>query len=312
MLARDAGRQLSDDELLQEMARRVLEGPKDEGRASYQIHLSVCERCGAGEQRGGGEDIPVRPVVVEMAECDCQIVADGADSPRGEKPADSPGGTAPLHAPRGAKATQAVPPKTRRAVVRRHHDRCAVPGCRNHTFLDLHHVHRRGEGGDHDPNNLILLCGGHHKAEHEGRLIICGTADKGFEFHHADGAPYAGAPRPENTEVYKRAFGVLKSLHWKEGQARAAIDAVAAHVGDPVDTDTLVRAALKHLTRGIAQDEGPGYSARPVDARGGTPHVGIRYVAKMARPVAVTSPREGKTRLHRRAPVGFGWLRRRI
>ena len=74
MARREAGESLSDDEALRIIARKFLAGPSDEGRASYQVSLTVCEECGRAHQQGDGELIPVGPEVVEMAECDCQEI----------------------------------------------------------------------------------------------------------------------------------------------------------------------------------------------------------------------------------------------
>ncbi len=89
-LRRDSNEPLDDDATLLLMARHVLEGPGDEGRASYQIELGVCERCGAAEQLGKGQAVPVAREVVAMAECDAQRVK------------------------AGERATQSIPPATRR------------------------------------------------------------------------------------------------------------------------------------------------------------------------------------------------------
>ncbi len=35
-------------------------------------------------------------------------------------------------------------------------------------FLDLHHTHRRADGGDHDPDALVPLCTAHHAAAQRG------------------------------------------------------------------------------------------------------------------------------------------------
>jgi hypothetical protein len=43
--------------------------------------------------------------------------------------------------------------------MRRDRMRCVVDGCRNHRFLDVHHVTPRAEGGRHDPELLLVLCG---------------------------------------------------------------------------------------------------------------------------------------------------------
>jgi hypothetical protein len=61
-----------DDSALLEMARHVLGGPQDDGRASYQIALAVCPSCGEGRQQASGELVRVPAEVVAMAQCDCQ------------------------------------------------------------------------------------------------------------------------------------------------------------------------------------------------------------------------------------------------
>jgi len=73
-LRRRAGAQLDDDSALFELARCVLGGPSDEGRASYQIVLHVCSECGNGRQQAAGELVPVGPDVVRRAQCDAQHV----------------------------------------------------------------------------------------------------------------------------------------------------------------------------------------------------------------------------------------------
>jgi hypothetical protein len=56
---RDAGGPLDDDAALLAVARRILNGPSDSGRASYQIALTVCQSCGRGWQQGRGEQVEV-------------------------------------------------------------------------------------------------------------------------------------------------------------------------------------------------------------------------------------------------------------
>jgi len=47
----------------------------------------------------------------------------------------------------------------RRSVLARDQHRCRVPGCQNTTFLDLHHIVLRSEGGQNHAENLLTLCG---------------------------------------------------------------------------------------------------------------------------------------------------------
>jgi len=115
-IRRDAGEALDEEAALLQMARAVLEGPRDEGRASYQIALTVCEHCQRGRQDGAGESTPVEPEVVEMAGCDAQHVG----------PLGAAGGSAHVGA-NTQRAAQDVPPAVRRLVLRRDHGRCVVP-----------------------------------------------------------------------------------------------------------------------------------------------------------------------------------------
>jgi hypothetical protein len=50
-LRRDAGEAIDDEAALLLMARAVLEGPRDEGRATYRIALTVCEHCQRGNSK---------------------------------------------------------------------------------------------------------------------------------------------------------------------------------------------------------------------------------------------------------------------
>ncbi|HEX4339610.1 MAG TPA: hypothetical protein VH062_27070 [Polyangiaceae bacterium] len=142
-----SGSPLDDDSALMLMARHVLGGPADEGRASYQIALSVCPECDRGYQHANGELISVSSELVAMAECDGQrlghlaVIAPPVErlgAPRtGAEPAKDESAhvnAARVRAIGGARAKQSVSPATRRAVLRRDHEQCVVPGCSNAQF----------------------------------------------------------------------------------------------------------------------------------------------------------------------------------
>ncbi len=97
-LRRDAGEALDDDAALLLMARAVLQGPSDEGRSTYQVALTVCERCQRAAQQGGGEQVEVGRELVEMAACDGQHVGglDGGAGPAAGAN-DTDGGTEHAH-----------------------------------------------------------------------------------------------------------------------------------------------------------------------------------------------------------------------
>jgi hypothetical protein len=74
VIRRASGEALDDDAAVLQLCRGVLAGSRAEGRSSYQVALTVCERCGAGKQQGRGELVAVSREVVEAAECDAQPV----------------------------------------------------------------------------------------------------------------------------------------------------------------------------------------------------------------------------------------------
>lgn len=207
-LTRRHGCSLGDDELFEALARAVLGGPADEGRASYQIALTLCERCQQGWQEGRGEQLAVEPEVVEKAACDGQWIGrvDGAAPGAGAAEAAGPthvgGGGGCQHGEAAAgsrpRAHQSVPPAVRRQVLRRYGGQCAAPGCQSSDWLDLHHLRYRADGPT-PAEELTVLCGCHHTAVHAGRLIIEGDEASGLRFLHADGSPYGSTlsvPRP--------------------------------------------------------------------------------------------------------------------
>jgi hypothetical protein len=219
----ELGGDVDDDLLLYEIARRALGGTDDGGRAPYQVAVTRCDTCELVAIAAGGESHPVDAVVEDMIACDAQLLPHvGADNKR---------------------ATQSVPPARRRAVLRRD-NACAVPGCRNHRHLHVHHVQPRSEGGNHDPLLLVPLCHRHHTACHAGALVISGNAERGFTFRHADGAEYGQPLNPAAVDLATQTFDALRALGFKMTQARQLIDAVQ-HAGAPDTLEAFLHAALR-------------------------------------------------------------------
>jgi hypothetical protein len=247
-LRRDADGSLGDDAALLLMARHVLGGPVDEGRASYQVAMTICEACLRATQTGRGEAVEVTAEVAAMARCDAQIL------PRarvGQANRVYMGQAEHAHArepEQSVKATQTIPPAVRRAVLRRDQHRCQVPGCRHATFVDVHHIQPRDEGGGHEPENLLTLCGAHHRACHRGALSIEGSAQTALRFSHADGTEYCAALSANGAEVQPRAFRALRALGFGEREARLALRQGATHMGENADLEPLLRHVIELLT----------------------------------------------------------------
>jgi hypothetical protein len=218
-LRKETGERLDDDAALLLLARRVLGGAGDGGRASYQVALSVCERCARGWQEGPSERVEVGSDVVEMARCDSQEVA---------------------HV---GRARQEVPPSVRRKVMRRDGGRCVVPGCRQRTFVDVHHVRPRAEGGDHDPDGLVVLCSAHHRAVHRGQLAIEGRVSAGLVVRHADGTAYGQGANPHAIAIHEEAFRAMRAMGFRESEARRGLEGA----GGAASVEGALRQALAWL-----------------------------------------------------------------
>lgn len=227
-LRRRTHTRVEDDALLLEMARAVLGGPRDEGRSSYQVALTLCPECGHGGQIANGELVTVGPEVTELARCDAQELGElmRAANDTTEQRTTRPNECAHVGAPTShttTRAKQSIPPAVRRTVLRRDQKHCRVPGCRNATFLDVHHIVPRTESGRNDAANLITLCGAHHRAVHRDELVVEGQAHGEIRFRHADGAGYGASVAPEVANNFSKVSTALRNLGFREPDVRAAL-----------------------------------------------------------------------------------------
>ncbi|MBK7196605.1 MAG: HNH endonuclease [Myxococcales bacterium] len=175
------GHPLTDGDLIATLCDGQLAGAGSHAGASrpmYQIAITRCPDCMRAWHDVAGHTIEISETELAQASCDAELL--------GRVDGDKP-----------ARVTKTIPPRTRRAVLRRDRGRCVVPGCRNARYVDVHHLVPRAQGGKHTPSKLSALCSAHHKAAHDGRLRIEGTAPGRLRFTHADGRPY-GAPPPSN------------------------------------------------------------------------------------------------------------------
>lgn len=94
-----------------------------------------------------------------------------------------------------------VTPAIWRALVAR--DRhCRFPHCtRPPMMTHAHHVHHWVDGGATSLDNLVLLCGHHHRLVHAGPWQITRTGPAGFEFHPPPtAATHSSGGRPRHTD----------------------------------------------------------------------------------------------------------------
>jgi hypothetical protein len=157
-------------------------GPVRTGGDRYQVvvHADVATLSGAeaGARCELEDGMPLATETVRRLACDASIVQllerDGQPLRIGRK-------------------TRAIPPALRRALNAR--DRgCRFPGCASRRFLHAHHIEHWANGGATDLDNLLQLCGHHHRLLHEGGYGITRRPDGRLLFHRRDGKPIRACP----------------------------------------------------------------------------------------------------------------------
>lgn len=105
-----------------------------------------------------------------------------------------------LHGAKGeldfGRKTRAIPPSLRRALRVRDEGCCQFPGCENRRWVDAHHIVHWARGGKTRLENLVLLCGRHHRLVHEGGFGVCRRRDGGLVFRRPDGQVIPSVPSP--------------------------------------------------------------------------------------------------------------------
>ena len=117
-----------------------------------------------------------------------------------------------------------------------------MPGCSHATFVDVHHIQPRSEGGRHEASNLLTLCSAHHRSAHRGELHIERGPDGALRFRHADGAAYGNPLTPGRVDAHAKVFSALRNLGFPESAAGAVLRELRADV-------ELAAASVQHLLR---------------------------------------------------------------
>ena len=163
------------------MARQILGGPTDEGRASYQVAITTCRECNRGWQQGRGEQIEVASEIVEMVNCDAHELARSTTPPTWVKTRCFRPRAATKHPTRRASPSASVAMADGASSL-------AVETLPSSTSITSSALRRR-------PTTTPIPCHvvrAHHRAQHCGQPIE-GRVSTGLVFRHADGSP-TGSP----------------------------------------------------------------------------------------------------------------------
>ena len=178
---------------LVELATTKAAEESDADRPSVIVHTDVSAL--AGDEAGLAELDSGARLAAETARrlaCDCRwqlVVEDG----RGE-------------VVRLGRTTRQVPAWLVRQLRRR--DRgCRFPGCGRVRWLHAHHLVHWADGGSTDQDNLLLLCGHHHRVLHEGGWSVHVDESGAVTFKKPSGRLLTKGPPPLRPDVRRRLFG---------------------------------------------------------------------------------------------------------
>ena len=88
------------------------------------------------------------------------------------------------------------PTPVQRMEIDRRDKGCRFPGCTYTEFTNVHHIRHWADGGLTDLDNLVTLCGRHHRTVHELGWFVSGNADAVLNFTSPHGRSMQSAPSP--------------------------------------------------------------------------------------------------------------------
>lgn len=84
---------------------------------------------------------------------------------------------------------------------------CTFPGCYYDKWLHAHHVKHWATGGPTDLDNLVMLCGPHHRLVHDGGWKLRRREDETIEFVRPNGLVLQRGPTPLRPDIRERFLG---------------------------------------------------------------------------------------------------------
>jgi hypothetical protein len=175
---------------LVQLASASLAGDADADRACIVVHADA-ESLKAGEGGTAALEcgLPLASETVRRLACDArvQLAVHGGDG-----------------RPVGIGRQSRVVPTALLRLLRHRDGGCRFPGCGRTRWLHAHHIRHWGDGGRTDLDNLVLLCGRHHRFVHEARWRIEGDPNVELHFSNRFGGARRVAPPVLRREVAER------------------------------------------------------------------------------------------------------------
>ena len=101
------------------------------------------------------------------------------------------------------RTTRTIAPWLRRAVESRDNG-CRFHGCERTRWTHVHHIVHWAQGGPTDLENLILLCGFHHRLVHEAGWRISGDPGRDIVWIRPNGQPVTHKRTPAQIHSWRR------------------------------------------------------------------------------------------------------------
>jgi hypothetical protein len=165
---------------LVELACSSVGADADPGRPTVVVHVDAeALRCGEEGHASVEGGVPLAAETVRRLACDARmlLVTDGPDG----------------RALGVGRRSRTVPTSLLRVL--RHRDTgCRFPGCNRTRWVHAHHRRHWADGGTTDLDNLVLLCGAHHRFVHEHGLRIEGDPGGELRFFDRRGLRYGVGP----------------------------------------------------------------------------------------------------------------------
>ena len=116
------------------------------------------------------------------------------------------------------RKSRTIPTAIKRALHARD-KHCRFPGCQNSRFVDAHHIQHWSAGGETSLDNLLLLCGKHHRLVHEGGFRIVRDYQDQWIFARPNGiaVPACGYRRADTLDTTVNEISTMVNHPSREG-----------------------------------------------------------------------------------------------
>ena len=204
---------------LYELASQALAEDRDHDRATILIHTNL----GALIDKIGTATIADGPALandtLRRLACDARLQLAISDPQQGIVGV--------------GRTTRTIPPWLNR-LIRLRDQGCRFPLCRRTRWTHAHHIIHWADGGPTNLDNLITLCGYHHRLIHEHGWTITGHPARHITWHHPDGHAFKPQPPKHPLKHWKHILSLTPPVQPPSRKPPVAIPALSR----PARTET--------------------------------------------------------------------------